>query len=325
MDDKTSMDTMGTTAQDTPRNGHRPIPPLNDVVFLSVFGSEDSKTISMALVNAALKVAGLKPIQSVEHISADARIPHSTQVKSPHCDVVVTSENFAAIVEAQLYKVDYEGKATYYAASSLASRAKRSTDWHYREVPQTVVVFLVQGHEIFPDSSQAVTIGRLHWELDDGCKPGSDKIVFIFCELDKVAARYNEHGMDALDGELEAWLYVLAEGYRNEEETRKIMEYLKIPSLAEFIERYNLALSDPDTLAAYDCHVKDILEINSIRYSAAEDGYQKGIEEGRQKGLEEGLEEGMKKGLKEGLKEERARIISLLEENGVSGDLIAQI
>ena len=170
--------------------GYTRYTPLYDWAFKRIFGSEDSRAVTMPFVNAVLRHVGLPEIERIDEIGSDVAIPNVVGLKAPSVDVLLVSDGRVIDLEAQTMRVDVESKMTYYAASLLARRVRRGEDPYYRNLPQVVVISLVQGWTVFA-GPQAVTLGRMCWEREGGPVPGRDKVALVVCELDKVAARYN--------------------------------------------------------------------------------------------------------------------------------------
>ena len=131
---------------------------------------------------------------------------------------------------------------------------------------------------------------------------GSDRMLFVVVELDKVKERYTVDDVKAAADESLAWIYLLASGYKDDE-TESIMG--SFPSMKEFAKRYNLAVGDPEVKRAYDRYIESQLEYNEMVYQDKQEAKRQGHEEGRKEGFKEGLEDGRKEGFKEGLEDGR--------------------
>lgn len=347
----------------TAQQGGAPrIPPLDNWAFQKIFGERESERASRTLANLVLGHLGIEPIGAIDSITADASLPNTVSLKAPRQDVVLVSGERVVDLEAQRFEVDVENKAVYYASCLLASRIEKDAGYDYEDLPQTVVVMFMQGNVKFPGEGRFVTAGRLHWELDGGCRNGNDRFVFALVELDKVGKMYNASSEEVASDELTAWLYVLAKGWRNPEEVERIMG--KILSVKEFGERYNLAMGDPEAWDAYDRHVKWEMEMNSIEkrierrieervekrvekrltreataagfdkgydkgYGKGQaEGYSKGYDSGQAEGFDKGYDkgqvEGFDKGQAEGFDKGRVDLADKLRALGVDESLLAQ-
>ena len=155
----------------------------------------------------------------------------------------------------------------------------------------------------------------MRWQRDDDTVNGTDRMLFVIAELDKIKTCYTANALDNIKDEGTAWLYALANGYQSDEEMDALMSHF--PTLREFAERYRRAIDDPEVKHAYDLYVESTLEYNQIVHDAQRKGFEKGLEDGRNKGLEEGRKEGRKEG--------RQDVINRLRELGIDEATIAAV
>ena len=329
--------------------------PLFNDAFLKIFGSADSAPVTQPLVNAILRAVGIPEIERVERIVADAALPGGIECKTPRLDVVMFADDGRLVdLEAQRHKVDVGSKSLFYAAKLLVENTPKSRTDKYADIPQVVVIVLLDGQTLLPDEPQFLTVGGMRWSLEGGrSAEGPDHITLVVAELDKVRARYNnvETIDDVLADESLAWLYLLAVGYENPQEVARMSE--NISSMEEFAQRYGIAIDDPDLKRKYDVWWQAEMEYNSAMYYAQQEGRETGLREGHEEGLregreaglregreagmregreaglrvgrEEGLREGLEEGLREGADQERQRIINDLRSAGLddAADLLA--
>ena len=102
----------------------------------------------------------------------------------------------------------------------------------------------------------------MQWNRNGSAALGTDRVMFVLVELDKIARLYNEVTKEVLADELTAWLYVLARGYQDKEEVDRIVQ--SIESIEKFAEMYGLAIDDPDIKRQYDLNQESIFEQNEI-------------------------------------------------------------
>ena len=192
----------------------------------------------------------------------------------------------------------------------------------YSDMPRIVSITLLDGYEMF-EGSDAISIGQMRWKRDNNTINGTDRMLFVIAELDKIKKCYTANGLDGIKDEGTAWLYALANGYQSDEEMDALMSHF--PTLREFAERYKKAIDDPEVKHAYDLYVESTLEYNQIVHDAQRKGFEKGLEDGRNKGLEEGRKEGLEEGRKEGRKEGRQDVINRLRALGIDEATIAAV
>ena len=214
------------TAANPQANAPARISPLYNEVFLKTFG--ESKASAKALANSVLRYFGIDEIDTVKSIKSDAVEPGAVGLKSSRCDVVLVADEKVIDLEAQRRKINYDNKALFYAAKLLVSNTMKGENYDYEKLPQVIVIMLIEGHKMFK-GDQFATICRMAWEHESGTSPGSDRVTLIAIELDKVAEAYNK-GIteEVLSDELNAWLYVLARGYRDQKEVDELIKGVSV-------------------------------------------------------------------------------------------------
>ena len=263
------------------------ISPLFNDAFLKIFGSQDSKRVTQSLVNAILRLAEIEQIGEVEQISADAASPGGIAVKSPRTDVlVVTDEGELVDLEAERHAVNVDNKLVFYASRLLSEHVPKGDDKGYDEMPRVVAITLLEGRTIF-DGKEFLSDGRVRWIQGDELIDGSDRMVFIVVELDKVRKRYTANDEEVARDESLAWLYLLAGGCRNDEETDRIVS--DFPTMQEFAQRYRIAMDDPELKHTYDLYIESELEYNSRLHADMKELLDEAVEEAVGKAVEEAV------------------------------------
>lgn len=253
---------MGNKGNPDKENGGKlRLSPLFNDAFLKIFGSQDSKRVTRSLVNAILRLAKIEQIGEVEQISADAANPGGIEIKSPRTDVlVITDEGELVDLEAERHAVNVDNKLLLYASRLLSEHMPKGNDKDYNEMPRVVAITLLEGRTIF-DGKEFLSDGRVRWIQGDELIDGSDRMVFILVELDKVRKCYTANDEEVMGNESLAWLYLLAGGCCNDEETDRIVS--SFPTMQEFAQRYRIAMDDPELKHTYDLYIESELEYNS--------------------------------------------------------------
>ena len=317
----------------------RRIDPLFSDCFVRIFGTQESRGVTRALINAIFEHAGIDPIGEIEQISAEhTLVQGDVSCKTPRFDVLIVSEGRMVDLEAQRYPEDIGNRSLYYASSMITSAFKKGGG--YKDLPQAVVITLLSDHVAFPGSDDIVSVCQMAWRSpgEGTSRPGTDRALFVLVELDKVRKRYNSLGPEVLSDPLLAWCYLLVRGYEDAEEVDMIS--IAIPTVEEFAERYGFALDDPVLDRAYEQMLSGEREYRSrqdyferMEREAVERGEAEGMKRGEaiglERGLEKGMAEGMEKGeaigLERGMEKERRRIAALLAQEGVDKALIERV
>ena len=306
------------------------IEPLFNSAFARIFGTEESKPLTRGLVNAVLSRVGLEPVEQIEWIDAEHTATVGTvECKTPRMDVRIVAAGRVVDLEAQGYPEDVDNRSLFYAAQLLCENTPAGTN--YKDLPQVVVITLLDAPSLFPDAQGFVHSCRMRWNVDGGnAAEGTDRMLSVVVELEKVRTRYNRLTDEVLSDELLSWVYLLTKGYVDDTEVQRIMS--EVPSIEYFAELYGRAVDDPKVKRAFEDAVSAERE-----YQSRQDYYERlkreaideGLREGREKGLEEGLEEGRKEGLEEGRKEGRKEGIDSaaekMREMGIDEDIIEKV
>lgn len=286
---------------------------------MRVFGNQTSHDITRSLINAILRPVGMEPIGDIKQInSEESSFVGSIDCRAGRMDVFVFTEGRVLDLEAQRYDEDVAKRSLFYAAQMICDNTKKSSK--LKDMPQAVVITLLDTRPLFPDSDEYFRIASLQWNQTEtqNAQLCTDRIVFVLVELDKIRRRYTSLTEEVLNDETLAWLYLLAQGFRDEGETMEIAE--KFPTIEEFAKQYGLALDDPNLKDKYR-------GLRALQWDLAsqEDWRNRIEEEGREKGLAEGRAEGRAEGLQEGEKAERERLVAAMRANGVDEETIERV
>ena len=225
------------------------IEPLFNDMFLRLFGTKDSKNLTRSLVNSVLKAASLDEISEIDSISAEhTLVGGAIGCKSPRCDVLITSENRLLDLEAQCYPCAIDERSLFYAAKALVTNTPSHTA--YSEIPQVIVITLLDARPRFPEDPDYLHVCRMQWNDGRETTKAVDKQIFILLELSKIRKRYTSLEKEVLNNDLLSWLYLLTNGFKEQQEAETIMD--AFPTIQEFAEKYGIALNDPKLKQAYE-------------------------------------------------------------------------
>ena len=275
--------------------GQTLVDPLFDEAFTRIFGREESKPVTRSLVNAVFEHVGLDPIGEIEEISAEhTSLGSSIGFRSARMDVrLVTEGNRLVDLEAQRYPEDIDARSSFYAAKLISDGTSKGGT--YKDVPQAIVITLLDYHPAFPGDEYA-HMARMTWCDPAGDAVTCDRIIFAVVELSKIRERYNQLTDEMLSDKLLSWVYLLVGGYAKKDEVYHMLE--NIPDMKEFAELYGLAADDPKVKIAYEDFISAARERQSekdfferIERESREQGYVDGHAEGRAEGRAEAFEE----------------------------------
>ena len=283
-----------------------PMDPLMNVLFLKLFGSQESAELTSELVNCILCRVGLDPIDPADvRIEADCSVQGGTVVaKAPRLDIKIVVPSRVIDLESQRQKGNIEDRMLHYGASLVLEGTPKGTS--YRQMRESIVIVLYDAAEELMEGEGYLHRCSLTW--DDTGEVMSGKLVFVLVEMNKFRRTHPALTSDILGDELESFLYYMVKGYANREE-RHTMENI-YQSLEAFARYYDLAIDDPETAKLY-----------KYAYESEAD-YQTGLDVAREEGLAKGLAEGEARGEARGRVEEREFLLKKLLAAGVSQELL---
>ena len=244
--------------------GRVPISPLLARAFDFIFGKEESKPATLDLTNAVLARFGLEPIGEIDAIDAEhTALGGAVECKMPRMDVRIVAERRSRVVdlEPQRYPDDVDNRSLLYGAQSLCENTPAGVG--YGELPQVVVITLLDAAPLFPGAEGYAHACRMRWEVDGEEVPGTDRMLFVVVELRKVRERYNSLSQEVLGDALLSWCYLLTQGYESREEVDMIAE--RMPAARDFAKMYDLAVEDPKVKRAHEDAVSAGREYDSYQ------------------------------------------------------------
>ena len=293
------------------------IEPLFSSAFPRIFGKEESKEVTRSLVNAVLERIGMEPIAKIDEISSEHTATEgSVNCKMPRMDVRIVAAERVLDLEAQRYPEDVGNRSMFYAAQLISENTPAGAT--YKEIPQAIVITLLDTRPKFPETEEFVHTCRMHWELGRQFGEetrGTDRMLLVLVELGKVRERYNELTEEVLADDLLSWAYLLTKGYREPKEVERIM--VEIPPIEHFAELYGLAVDDPKVKWAYEDAISAERE-----YQSRQDYFDRLEREAAEKGLEQGLEQGLKQGVERGIEQGVKRMVENLRAAGIDEAVI---
>ena len=260
------------------------IDPLFNAMFVRIFGREDSKKIARSLVNCILERVGIDPIGESMSIAAEhTAVEGSIECRDARMDVKITSprwfdmpksdqpfaeggpETLSASsrepskrvidLESQLYTDDIDNKMLFYSAQLITQNT--FTGVKFYNLPQVVSIMLVDGWDRLPNEKGFLSVCSLGWRTIDvvGGQPpvesrATDRMMFVLVELRKFRRLYNELTEEVLSDELLTWLYLLTEGYKDDEEVRTMG--FEFADVEDFARHYGKAANDPEVIHEFE-------------------------------------------------------------------------
>ncbi|MEW6280030.1 MAG: Rpn family recombination-promoting nuclease/putative transposase [Candidatus Eremiobacterota bacterium] len=279
---------------------------LNDIIFKIVFGSETSRPVLRALLNALLGLSGRERIADLDILN-----PHLD--KDYVLDKGVILDVKARDGQGRLYNIEvqvasepaYTERAVYYVTRLFSGQLEKGEP--YSHLARTIGISLCD-FLLFPDLQDLHSTYRLY-DPEHG-RTLTDILELHFIELSK----FRRDKPHELRTPFEKWLHVLKFGELYEGDPGQVPEVLKQE------EGIEMALEGMRRACASD-EVRELVEsrMKAMRdwASRLEHAHQEGREEGRAEGVQEGLQRGERKALLETARRMR--------EAGIPAEVIATV
>jgi len=144
-------------------NSTRKIEPLFNSAFIRIFGQKESVGITRSLINTILRRAGIKPIGEVHSIEAEhTEAAGGVDCRSARMDVRVVAAGRRHIgLEAQLYPEDIDSRSIFYASQIVVANTPKGAK--YKDIPQAVVITLLDDAPLFPEQDGFISVSRMMW------------------------------------------------------------------------------------------------------------------------------------------------------------------
>ena len=281
------------------------IDPLFNDAFIRIFGREDSKALTRSLVNSILRIVGIDPIGDINRIEAEyTMVDGSIECKAPRADIRLVSEKRVLDIEAQTYEDDIDNRFLLYASKLMAASLTKGMG--YEDLPQVIVIILLDDAPRFPDTPEIVSRAQMKWNAESADDTEIDRIILVLVELEKFRRRYTGLSPEVLDDESLAWMYLLTRGYESEEDMMTILD--QYAELKEFADQYGYAIDDPKVVQAYESYLSAERD-----YHARQRYLARITREAEERGTKEGIEQGIERGAEQ----ERQRLAVRLKRMGV--------
>jgi len=283
---------------------------LNDIIFKIVFGSETSRPVLRALLNALLGLSGRERIVDLEILNPALDRDHLL-------DKGVVLDVKARDGQGRLYNIEvqvspdraYIPRAVYYLARLFGGQLEKGEP--YANLARTIGISLCD-FVVFPDQADLHSTYRMHDRRID--RELTDILELHFIEL----VKFRRDKPHELRTPFEKWLHVLKFGELYGEGPDLVPQALRQE------EGIEMALDSMRRAYASD----EVRELVEMRMKARRDeatrlyfARQEGLQEGRQEGLQEGRQEGLQEGEHRALVAVARRML----ETGADWDSIARV
>jgi predicted transposase/invertase (TIGR01784 family) len=246
--------------------------PLSDSVFSCLFGDESTVISMLEIINAVMKDAGDPPIKAITRMDSQYSVmAERVGARSGRLDIRAVAEDGTLFdIEVQLSNQHFMNDRSWFYGSRLMSDAFGEGE-NYWEMPRVRVINLLDFvlRPSHPDYLQP--IGVMYKK--EPMEVATDVFRIYNIELPKFRASYST--LDSAKGnELTSWLYLLDEGYKNEQEMEVLTNMTE--GMRAFAKKYNRSLDDPKLKALYELDLSARRDQAAVAYSARQEGREEG-------------------------------------------------
>jgi predicted transposase/invertase (TIGR01784 family) len=277
--------------------------PKTDFVFKRIFGTEQHKSLLIALLNALLELDDAHRIVDLSYLAPEQRVPVDG-LKLSILDVKCTDAGGARyVVEMQVLNVDgFEKRVVYNAAKAYVLQLRTGND--YPELCD-VVGLTICDFTLWPgeDGQPAVPmLSRWRMQEQHAGRRGMGQLRFTFLELPKYTAGDQPVTL------VEKWAYF----FREAKDLDVVPSALDEAPFRDAFEAARMATFDVWEWEAYDREKIAEQDARGALTLARRLAHREGLREGRREGLREGLREGREEGLADGLRQAVGDLCELL-------------
>ena len=243
---------------------------MSDYGFKQVFGQVANKEILIAFLN---EIICDRKIVDIEHLRNEQQSQGTDGKKSIYDIYCKTDDGSRIIVEMQnAYQKDFIDRAIYYSMFPIQEQVERGSE-NYQFAPIYMVSII--NFKLSELSSENDVLSVYKLRSDSTGNILSNKYTFIFIDLLKFKKKLTEIDKDNI---LDRFFYCLLNIHKLYE--RPLVLQQKI--FSKLFEAAEIAAMDTPEYQNYIDAMKTERDINSIKWSAKEEGREEGRAEGKE-------------------------------------------
>ena len=285
---------------------------LDDDVFKLVFGQESSKDVMIEFLNQVISDRIIIDLEFMDKEMHSHERGNKSSVYDMFCK---TDDGSRIVVEVQRRKqLYYPERAVYYSTFQIQKQVNAGSE-EYDFYPVYIISILNFNLEQNVGIQDVKSIFKLYEK--NSHRLLTDKVTFIFIELDKF-----KKSIDELDGDILEGIYFCFKNIALLKERPEALEHEVFKKIFKVSELLNMDKETRTKVLNKMTTERDLR--NQMKYfkeTTLAEGRAEGFEKGRAEGREEGREEGRAEGKREQAIEIAAKLIAL----GMSHKEVADI
>ena len=243
---------------------------MSDYGFKQVFGQVANKEILIAFLN---EIISDRKIVDIEHLRNEQQSQGADGKKSIYDIYCKTDDGSRIIVEMQnAYQKDFVDRAIYYSMFPIQEQIERGSE-NYQFAPIYMVSIINFKLSELNSETDVLSVHKLRSEKTGNIL--SNKYTFIFIDLLKFKKELTEIDKDNI---LDRFYYCLLNIHKLYERPLVLQQEI----FNKLFEAAEIAAMDTPEYQNYIDAMKTERDINSIKWSAKEEGREEGIAEGKE-------------------------------------------
>ena len=259
---------------------------LDDDVFKLVFGQESSKDVMIEFLN---QVIDDRTIVDLEFMDKEMKSLDREKKDSVYDMFCKTDDGSRIVVEVQRRKqASYVERTIYYSTFQVRNQVDAGRS-DYAFCPVYVINILDFNIDENRGNPDVKTVYRLYEEKTHALL--TDKLTFIFLELNKF-----KKGLEELDGDILEGMYFCLKNMARLDGCPEVLTHEVFKKMFDISELLNM---DEDTRSKVLIKMTTERDLRNQMAYAKKEAIEEGLAEGRAQGLAEGRAEGRAEGQKE--------------------------
>ena len=259
---------------------------LDDDVFKLVFGQESSKDVMIEFLN---QVIDDRTIVDLEFMDKEMKSMEREKKDSVYDMFCKTDDGSRIVVEVQRRKqASYVERTIYYSTFQVRNQVDAGRA-DYAFCPVYVINILDFNIDENKGNPEVKTVYRLYEEKTHALL--TDKLTFIFLELNKF-----KKGLEELDGDILEGMYFCLKNMARLDGCPEVLTHEVFKKMFDISELLNM---DEDTRSKVLIKMTTERDLRNQMAYAKKEAIEEGLAEGRAQGLAEGRAEGRVEGQKE--------------------------
>jgi predicted transposase/invertase (TIGR01784 family) len=285
--------------------------PLNDFLFMKLFGEKGDEEQLLALINAILYPDGTHRLEKIDIKESTKLTKEFIEDKSSILDILASTDDMKVNIEIQLRNLHNMDRRSLYYWSRLYTAEAKSGD-QYEELPKVININIMDCNFLGTKSFHSVFRIREDTERDYIL---TDALEIHFIEMPK----FRKYKAKSLNNPLHRMLMY----FDVKTDTKIIEEIIEMDTALKKVHEKTEELMRSDEAYRNYLIRRDMSKMD--RNSEAKYQFNRGMQQGIVKGMEQGIVKGMEQGIVKGMRNSRNEMIIYRLNQGDSPEQVTYL